>query len=232
MKNSKIILLIILYLFSFNVFASIDINKKITPKQVRDHLTSIFTYNEAWPFNNFINNDIEKIKLSWNENSSVVCKNGSLFNWFINNVNYYSCIGTLQRKSELKSIDNDLAFLMFFNEKVQLKALSLIRIKASKKQIKGIVGLGEINAISIYKQAENTILINISYYDDSLMMSLKGRYDDIEPLYFNSTLLFRIVEVDNELKIKQDDTCLGNPNKYDNIAKARVKLKQCYPSSK
>jgi hypothetical protein len=41
------------------------------------------------------------------------------------------------------------------------------------------------------------------------------------------TVLFHIKAVDGKIIAEQDDTCLGNPNRIDNIPDARKRLSKC-----
>jgi hypothetical protein len=40
-------------------------------------------------------------------------------------------------------------------------------------------------------------------------------------------VLFHIKAVDGKIIAEQDDTCLGNPNRIDNIPDARKRLAKC-----
>ena len=74
----------------------------------------------------------------------------------------------------------------------------------------------------------DAMLITLGY-DDSASPA-DPRNDD--PPQFTSTALLRFSEVNGKLKIEQDDSCLGNPNKYKTITAARKALANCSAGGK
>jgi hypothetical protein len=46
------------------------------------------------------------------------------------------------------------------------------------------------------------------------------------------TSLIRVKASNGKIEVVQDDSCLGNPNQFDTIAKARKQLQRCAASKK
>jgi len=79
-------------------------------------------------------------------------------------------------------------------------------------------------AIALAKEFPDAMLVTLTYSDSAITDS--PRIDKAPPEY-QTTLLLRWSEENGQLKIEQDDSCLGNPNSIATIAEARKKLKQC-----
>lgn len=113
--------------------------------------------------------------------------------------------------------------LFIFNgQSLKLESVTRLNIMREKKQLLGLPRCHGIEAMSIAKAIPDAMLITMSYID-SAERADKG-YD---PPEFFSTVLLRFRSDNGKLKIEQDDSCLGNPNKYKTIAAARKALAAC-----
>jgi len=50
--------------------------------------------------------------------------------------------------------------------------------------------------------------------------------------WFRMTTLIRVKDNHGKIEIEQDDSCLGNPNQLETIAKARKQLQRCAAGQK
>lgn len=71
----------------------------------------------------------------------------------------------------------------------------------------------------------NGVLITLSYYLAGEKPAQRAK--DIGDGWRKMTVLIRFEELDGRLVLKQDDTCLGNPNTFDAIPDARKALARC-----
>lgn len=80
------------------------------------------------------------------------------------------------------------------------------------------------NAIARVK-GQDALLFSVSYYltDKPLAKKMK----DIGTGWRYMTVLLRLKEQDGKVIIEQDDSCLGNPNAYEDIPSARQALAAC-----
>ena len=115
---------------------------------------------------------------------------------------------------------------MFNGDDLKLQNVTRRNIVRDKKQLVGLPRCG-ISAMAVAKVLPDAMLITMEYSD-----SAEPADKHSEPPYFYTTALLRFSEVNGKLKIEQDDTCLGNPNKYKTIAAARKALAKCSTGGK
>lgn len=116
--------------------------------------------------------------------------------------------------------------LMFFNAKGQSVGFHTMQIKERFPTSCSIV-----RAVGVANKADNTLLVTMGYS----MPYEQPREQRIKELRLNSyemTSLFKVKAVNGKIEVEQDDTCLGNPNKIDNIAFARTALDVCKDKGK
>jgi hypothetical protein len=77
----------------------------------------------------------------------------------------------------------------------------------------------EVGAVGLYDSKKNQFLVTINYFPVPQKDGVKNS--------LSMTVLFEVQKMRSEINLIQDDTCLGNPNNYDTIAKARAALKKC-----
>ena len=72
---------------------------------------------------------------------------------------------------------------------------------------------------------KNELLITMQYFLADGGGAKKA--SDVGADWFRMTTLFRVKAIDGKIEVEQDDYCLGNPNQFDTIAKARMQLQRC-----
>lgn len=83
----------------------------------------------------------------------------------------------------------------------------------------GVYGIGRTNG-------QNALLIPVSYYFTEKQQKAKA-INSIGKGWRYMTVLLRLKRAGNNIEITQDDTCLGNPNRYPDIPSARRALQKC-----
>lgn len=81
-----------------------------------------------------------------------------------------------------------------------------------------------VNALARVK-GQDALLFSISYYLTD--KPLAKRAQDIGDDWRYMTVLLKLREQDGHVLVEQDDSCLGNPNHYKDIAAARKALSAC-----
>jgi hypothetical protein len=112
--------------------------------------------------------------------------------------------------------------LYIFDENIDLANTQILDITRSEMLIKGNPRCTSLKAMSVAKEIPDAMLITLGYTD-----SAEPADPHNEPPEFVTTVLLRFSEENGKLKIEQDDACLGNPNHYNTIAKAREALRLC-----
>lgn len=111
---------------------------------------------------------------------------------------------------------------MFNGNDLKLENVTRLDIVRDTKQISGLPLCLSVHAMAVAKAIPDAMLITMSYIDSAERADPK--YD---PPEFYSTVLLRFSDANGKLKIEQDNSCLGNPNKYKTIAAARKALTAC-----
>jgi hypothetical protein len=163
----------------------------------------------------------------------------SNFWWTFNGNKYLSHINTfvsdLTPIDECKNVTNDnetfckrvkerhyTCHLFMFKEDLSLDSVTPIKINSNREEIRGNSFCAEVKAISTAREIPDAMLITFNYLDSADIPS-----SPYSPDYFSITVLLKMKEENGKLKIEQDDSCLGNPNHYNTISKARQALKKC-----
>jgi len=80
-------------------------------------------------------------------------------------------------------------------------------------------------AVGIANKSKNELLVTMQYF---LIDGANAKeIAEIGSGWFRMTSLFRVKAVNGKIEVEQDDACLGNPNRIDNILDARTALKVC-----
>lgn len=111
---------------------------------------------------------------------------------------------------------------MFNGKSLKLENVTRLNIARDKKQMVGLPRCNGIEAMAVAKAIPDAMLITIRYSDSAEPADPRN-----EPPRFYSTVLLRFSDDHGKLKIVQDDSCLGNPNKYKTVATARKALTAC-----
>lgn len=82
-----------------------------------------------------------------------------------------------------------------------------------------------VAAVSVANKANNEMFVTVQYFP--IDRKPAGKASELGASWKRSTLLVRIKQEKDKLLIEQDDSCLGNPNNYEDIASARKALLAC-----
>lgn len=164
----------------------------------------------------------------------------SNFSWRLNSEKYFSEIAAFVPDStpleDCKSnkdnpLDNHcdqarirhlVCHLFMFSHDLVLKGVAPLDIKRDSRVLLGKPLCRSVRAMAIAKEVPDGMLIVLGYSDSAAPAD--PRNDQPE---FVTTVLLRFNDEGGKLRIEQDDSCLGNPNKYSTIAVVRKALKQC-----
>ncbi|MFA5172085.1 MAG: hypothetical protein WC426_11010 [Sulfuriferula sp.] len=160
---------------------------------------------------------------------------GSNFSWvfdgksYLSSINSYNleeplparCNVNLNPNANCNPHENGVVCHLFLYDSETVDTVAIVRldIKRDSNEIKGMPSCDGVNAMAIAKEVPDSMLISLEYTDS---LSL-----DSTPLKHSTTVLLRLTNQNGKLNIKQDDSCLGNPNKLKTISAARNALKQC-----
>lgn len=91
------------------------------------------------------------------------------------------------------------------------------------RQVEGWPTCSKLLAVAPAKEVPDALLFTLGYYD-----SAEATHKFDEPPLFKTTILTSFqTDFAGKLQVKQDNSCLGNPNTYTSISEARKALKQC-----
>jgi hypothetical protein len=82
-----------------------------------------------------------------------------------------------------------------------------------------------VPAIGVGKKANNELLVTVQYFP--IERKLASKVSEIGSGWRRMTILVRVRSENGKLVIEQDDSCLGNPNGYQDIPSARKALARC-----
>jgi len=165
---------------------------------------------------------------------------GSTFEWVFNDGRYLSDIASFVpdatpledcKPDQENPLDTHcdqirerhwVCHLFMFDSDLTLAAVSRIEIGRDRRLLIGKPFCQGVKAMSVAKEVPDAMLINLGYSDSAERADPRN-----DPKEFVTTVLLRFSTEAGKLKIEQDDSCLGNPNKYATIATARNALKKC-----
>lgn len=91
------------------------------------------------------------------------------------------------------------------------------------RQVEGWPTCSKLLAVAPAKEVPDALLFTLGYYD-----SAEATHKFDEPPLFKTTILASFqTDAAGKLQVKQDDSCLGNPNMYVSIGAARKALNRC-----
>lgn len=111
---------------------------------------------------------------------------------------------------------------MFNGQSLKLENVTRLNITRDKRVLKGLPMCLSVQAMAVAKVVPDAMLITLGYID-----SAEPAEKSYDPPEFYTTLLLRFRDDNGKLIIEQDDSCLGNPNKYSTVAAARRALSAC-----
>ncbi len=80
-------------------------------------------------------------------------------------------------------------------------------------------------AIGTGKKTDNELLVTVQYFP--IDRKLASKMSEMGSGWKRMTILVRIKSENGKIIVEQDDSCLGNPNSYEDIASARKALAVC-----
>ncbi|HLO62618.1 MAG TPA: hypothetical protein VK165_06595 [Azonexus sp.] len=165
---------------------------------------------------------------------------GSNFSWRLNSEKYFSEIAAfvpdstpvedcrsnrdnpLNNYCDQARIRHLVCHLFMFSHNLLLEGVTPLNIKRDSRVLLGKPLCRSVKAMSVAKEIPNGMLVTLGYSDSGAPTDPRN-----DPPEFVTTVLLRFDDEGGKLKVEQDDSCLGNPNKYATIAHARKALKQC-----
>lgn len=219
----------------------IDITQK--PEMVYSKLNSVTAYRQRFDSDKFIYSTSEGTYLKDPSNAKKIYTwfgidtpvEGSNFGWLFNGRAYFSSINSynlevplpdrcnvnLNPSANCNLHENGVVCHLFLYDRKTIDTVAIISlsIKRDSNEIQGMPSCNGVDAMSIAKEVPDAMLITLKYTD--------SQSHDSKPVQYPTTVLLRFSDRGGKLKIEQDDSCLGNPNKYKTISAARSALKEC-----
>lgn len=91
------------------------------------------------------------------------------------------------------------------------------------RQVEGWPACSELLAVASTKDVPDSLLFTLGYYDSAAVVDkFTGA-----PIFKTTVLVSISTDAKGNPQVTQDDSCLGNPNRYTSIGEARKALKQC-----
>ncbi|MGX8882367.1 hypothetical protein ACWWD9_04045 [Methylovorus sp. SPW-M1] len=110
----------------------------------------------------------------------------------------------------------------FVNDDSQIKAVHIAKLSIPESSrppfCQTVLGVGAAN------KTAPALMVTVQYFNTESPVAKTA--SQLGSNWLRSTLLFRLQEKDGELVVTQDDSCLGNPNKFETIPDARKAFKQ------
>jgi hypothetical protein len=112
--------------------------------------------------------------------------------------------------------------LLFLNAQGKFAGLYTLQIKESSPHY-----CNNFPAFGVTDKASNSLMVTVQYFIPAEGRVAK-KISEIGLAWYRMTILFRVKANNNgRIEVEQDDECLGNPNRIDNIPEARKLLRQC-----
>ncbi len=237
MKRKLLLFFALLLLFTspFNR-AELLFDSSLKPKQVEKLVTPLFK-STVRPYG-------DEHSVDWGGSYG---KRGTFdheddkFAWLFNRKRLFSMVGSFTPEvvqlKDCRPDPNELApgsrcdwrrmrfnvcHLFMFGEDLKLESVARLNINRDTTQLQGLPMCLSVKAMAVAKVIPDAMLITLGYID-----SAEPAEKNSGPPEFTTTLLLRFHDQNRKLKIEQDDSCLGNPNKYKTILAARAALGKC-----
>jgi hypothetical protein len=110
--------------------------------------------------------------------------------------------------------------LMFFDAKFAEAGFNTVKVNEPYPfYCNSVVGVG------VRAKGSDDLLVTVQYFP--IDQKLASKASEIGTGWNRMTVLFHIKAMDGKIVAEQDDTCLGNPNRIDNVPDARKRLAKC-----
>lgn len=111
---------------------------------------------------------------------------------------------------------------LFHADSLKLADVTPLQILRDDHLLKGKPRCQDVKAMALARVIPETMLVTLGYSDSAMPAEARS-----EPPEFITTVAVRITSEGGELRVEQQDNCLGNPNRYRTIAAARKRLAEC-----
>lgn len=122
--------------------------------------------------------------------------------------------------------DVDGCHLLFFNTQGESVGFQTMKIDEKYPHF-----CNAMPAMGVADKAKNELLITMQYFVPEAHMGV-AKLSELGRGWTRMTSLIRVRASNGKIEVEQDDSCLGNPNQFDTIAKARKQLQRCAASQK
>lgn len=214
----------------------LDVSKK--PKQVEAALKPLFE-SVVRPYGDQRSADFGGL---WGKNGTSTNYEDSNFSWTFSGRSLLSNIGSFTPEivplKDCTPDSNELVpgsrcdwrrkgfkvchLFMFDGKNLSLETVTRLNIVRDRKELVGLPRCRTVHAMAVAKAVPDAMLVTLGYID-----SAEPAEKSYDPPEFFTTLLLRFKDDNGKLKVEQDDSCLGNPNKYSTVAAARRALAAC-----
>lgn len=226
--------LLFLYAWSQSAQAELRLAPNETPEQVRSSLSPLFE-SVIRPYGDKHSADFGG---GWGKNGTTVSYEGSNYSWILDGKILYSNIGSFtpdvmaiqgcelnhsKERCDWMTRRLNVCHLFLFNgNTLNLETVTRLNITRHKRKLVGLPLCFGPRAMAVAKVVPDAMLITLGYID-----SAEPADKNSDPPEFFTTLLLRFSQDKRQLRIAQDDSCLGNPNNIKTISAARQKLASC-----
>ncbi|MGX8882369.1 hypothetical protein ACWWD9_04055 [Methylovorus sp. SPW-M1] len=118
--------------------------------------------------------------------------------------------------------DRSECHFYFVNDDSQIKAVHIAKLSIPESSrppfCQTVLGVGAAN------KTAPALMVTVQYFNTESPVAKTA--SQLGSNWLRSTLLLRLQEKVGELVVTQDDSCLGNPNKFETIPDARKAFKQ------
>ena len=223
-------------------YAELTVDSKQKPRQVEKILGPVYEFMIR-PYGDLHSADFEKVS---GKQGTFAYENSS-FAWVLNGKSFLSNIVSFTPKiaqpancrpnpddsaspedqCRWQRINFSACHLFLFNnfrngKEITLGSVTRLNIVRDEEQLFGLPRCESVEAMASAKTISDAMLITLGYIDSG-----EDDHPQNDPPVYYTTVLLRFSDENGKLKIEQDDSCLGNPNKYKTIADARKALAAC-----
>lgn len=223
-------------------YAELAVDSRLKPRQAEKILEPVYEFMIR-PYGDLHSANFEKVS---GKQGTFAYENSS-FAWIFNGKSFLSNIVSFTPKitqpmncrtnpdesaspedqCRWQRINFSVCHLFLFNnfrngKEITLGSVTRLNIVRDAEQLFGLPRCESVEAMASAKIISDAMLITLGYIDSG-----EDDHPQNDPPVYYTTILLRFSDENGKLKIKQDDSCLGNPNKYKTIAAAHKALTAC-----
>jgi len=114
--------------------------------------------------------------------------------------------------------------VFFFNERFERAGHHVVAINE-----KYIHFCNAMLGIGVGDKANNVVLVTVQYFNTERKPA--SAVAQVGSSWNRMTVALRVKAVEGRIEVEQDDSCLGNPNRFEEIPEARKRLRACAQSA-